>query len=72
MRRGLAVVLTVALGVAVLSAGAGAASVAPDDDRLPGRYIVLLDHGDPGEVAEEHHRADGVQVRHAYRRALRG
>jgi subtilisin len=72
MRRVLALMSVGALGVALLSAGAGASPAENETARTSGSYIVVLDHGDPGETAADHRREHGVDVRHVYRHALRG
>jgi len=52
---------------------APAASGAGHGDRSPvASYIVTLRSGDPGVVAARHARANGAEVEHVYRHALRG
>lgn len=36
------------------------------------RFIVVVDRGDPHEVAADHRRARGAEIRHVYRHALQG
>jgi hypothetical protein len=72
MRRGLVLILTFVLVMGLVSGGLAAPDDARDDGVIPGRYIVALDRGDPGEVAAEHRRDHGAEVRRVYRHALRG
>lgn len=70
MIRMLVPTLAVVLAVGLVPAGVGAAQ--GRGDAVDGRYIVVLDAGEPQEVADEHARDHGARVRHVYRHALRG
>jgi len=51
---------------------APAASSSGGDGAGVGSYIVTLRSGDPGVVSARHARANGAEVEHVYRHALRG
>ena len=73
MRRWIARFSAVLLALALAPAAvAGADAGNRQDDAVPGRYIVVLDRGDPRGVAAEHARRHDAAVRHVYTQALRG
>lgn len=51
---------------------APSASGSSQGDVETNRFVVVVDRGDPGEVAADHRWAHGGEVHHVYRHALRG
>lgn len=72
MVRMIVLVAALVLAAGLVPAGVGAAPAQEQGEGIDGRYVVVLDAGDPDEVAAEHARDHGARVRHVYRHALRG
>ncbi len=74
MRR--AVLLLMVMGAAVLLAtGVALAQAKTPTDKIPGRYIVVLNEDideDAGRVASEHGQRYGAQIGFVYRNAIKG
>jgi subtilisin family serine protease len=64
--------IAAAVVVAVVTAPAAGAAAAPSANGAEAYIVVLKDGTDPGEVAAEHARGHGAEVRHVYRAALNG